>query len=63
MKITIIKKQEVINDEVGEPSWFISLNREFKATWRNPTNLVEATLYKDEIKALRDKFNDILEKS
>ena len=60
MKIEITKKQEIINDEAKEPSFKVSLDREYKTTLRNPTNLVSAELYLDEIIALRDKFSEII---
>ena len=62
MKIEITKKQEIINDEAKEVCFDISLDREYKTTWRTPTNLISVELFLDEMTALRDKLSEVIER-
>ncbi|MFZ2152314.1 MAG: hypothetical protein WAV09_04365 [Minisyncoccia bacterium] len=51
MKITITKKQEIIDDASQEPVFFVELSRSFVATWRNP-EIQHISLYESELWAL-----------
>lgn len=60
MKLSVTKKQEYVDDVAQEPSWHIKIDREYQATFRPPTNLIDVQLFKEELEALRDAINKIL---
>ncbi len=60
MKVKITKIQKIVDDKPEETVYRVSLDREYQAMYRSPTNLINVDLFLDEIQALMVEFSEII---